>query len=134
VVYHVNAEGHVRFPGSTDAPVPVGYERRELRTIGEVRAFQRRVNADECAKIRAHVEEECRWLETVEAANRSDLRHAMARMTPRGRGFAELAIAIHNATRPRAGDAGFYIEPFEHDMSNREPYRDAKTGWRRKRG
>ena len=133
VVYHVNAEGKVRFPGAHNAPLPTGYERRELKTIGEVRAFQRRINLEEGAKIRAQVEEQCHWLETVEAANRGDLRQAMARMSPRGRAFAELAIAIHNNIRPQSKEAGFYIEPFEQDSSNREAYRDATTGWRPKR-
>jgi len=130
VVYHVNAEGVIRFPGSVDAPVPPGFEKRELRTVGEVRHFQQRINAAENAKIRQHVEAECAWLEQVEAAHRSDLYQAMQHMTPAGRAFAHLAMAIHNARRPRSADAGFYIEPFEFDASNREAYRDAQTQWR----
>jgi hypothetical protein len=133
VVYHVNAKGEVRFPGATDAPVPVGYERRELRTIGEVRRFQARVNAAENSKIRQQVERECAWLETVEAKNRSDLRAAMAQMSPAGRAFAEVALAQHNQRRPTSGEAGFYVEPFENDASNREAYRDARTKWQRRR-
>jgi hypothetical protein len=133
VVYHVNQQGQVRFPGSVDAPVPAGYEKRELRTVGEVRAFQRRVNQTETSKIRQSVEAECAWLEHLESTTRADLRQAMQRMSPRGRAFAELAIAQHNATRPTSRDADFYVEAFEMDASNREGYRDERTQWRPKR-
>lgn len=133
VVYHVNAEGTIRFPGAVDAPMPEGFERKELKTIGEVRAFQARINTAENAKIREQVEQECAWIEHVEATERPALRQRMASMSPAGRAFAEMAIAIHNAHRPRSGDAGFHIEPFEMDTSNREAYRDAVTRWQKHR-
>ena len=92
------------------------------------------MNAQERREVERQVESEREWLNHMEATNRSDLRHAMARMSPKGRAFAEFAMRMNDAKpRPRAYDPNVYLEIRERDASNREAHRDALTQWKARR-
>lgn len=130
VVIHEAKDGRVRFPGHVSAVAPEGFMRRELRTVAEVRAFQRRINTSENSKIARKNEIDCEALERMEHDNRRELRSRMESMSPAQRAFAQYAIDRNNNRRPKSGDAGFHLDAFEYDRSNREEYRDAKTNWR----
>jgi len=157
VVIHEGPNGRIRFPAHANAPIPAGFHKKELTTIGEVRRFQRRVNQIEDSKIRQQIEHECEVLETQESANRSDLFNMMRnggfveypKFNDRGqvvgmerrevhfsekmKAFAQVAMNRNNSIRPRSQSANFTIEPFEMDQSNRDAYRDERDGFRSKR-
>lgn len=134
VVVHKDAQGNYRFPGSPDAAVPPGFERVELRTTAEVRRFERDVNRAEAERHDGAQVREEGFYAGFKAQQRAELRAAMARMSPAGRDFAREAMRA-NDERPRGRfDAGFYVESFSVDSSNREPQRDESTGWRTKKG
>jgi len=47
IVVHVSGDGQYRFPAATDAPVPSGYRKVEIRTIQEADRISREVNRRE---------------------------------------------------------------------------------------
>lgn len=130
VVIHRNAKGEYRYPGSADAPVPAGFEKVELRTFAEIDQFSRTVNQQERRKIDEQVSREQYAIDQVESRLRPELRAAMQRMTPAQRAFAQIAIARNNANRPQTRDANFFLEAREYDGSNRDAYRDVRSGWK----
>lgn len=110
VVIFRNADGHVRLPGSTDIAPPAGFERVELKTVHEVRKFEREMNQREHAK---HEDSRYRDSQACEAARtklRGELRMAMQQMSPLGRDFARYAIEQTNNRRKGRYDAGFRVE------------------------
>lgn len=134
VVVHRDAQGNYRFPGSPDAPVPTGFQRIELRTTEEVRRLERDVNRHESGRHEQAAAREEGFYAGLKSRQRAELRAAMARMSPTGRAFAEEAMRASD-DRPRGRfDAEFHVEAFSQDSSNREPQRDASTGWRPRKG
>lgn len=133
VVIHRGKNGSVRFPARGDARVPEGYAKVELRTIQEIRRFEREINQQERAIHDDHQAREEHALTPDRSARRAEVRDAMRRMTPLGRDFARLAMK-RNDERPRGNfDAGFHIEVFEQDSSNREPHCDQRTDWKERK-
>jgi len=130
VVVHRDKAGNIRYPGAADAPLPAGFERVELRTFADIDRFSRQVNVSERRKIDQEVSRQQHAIDVTESRMRPELRAAMARMTPQQRAFAEVAIAANNARRPRTTDANFFLEAREYDGSNREAYRDVRSGWK----
>jgi phage FluMu protein Com len=132
-VVHLNAAGEVRFPGRSDAPLPPGFEKVELRTIRERDRFERSINARENGKYAIYMENRERVYAEVERQNRSDLRARMTNMSNLGRDFARVAMErSNNKPRPRF-DAGFMIEANHMNASNRGGECSERTGWRRKK-
>lgn len=110
VVIHRDAAGNVRYPGRSDAPVPKGFERVELRTVAEVRHFERDVDRKEAARFdlsRTRSEENFR---AHQEQQRSDLRQEMRHMSNQGRDFARHAIEQNNKRDRGRYDAGFRVE------------------------
>lgn len=135
VVIHVSADGTTRFPASADAPLPPGFERRELRTIREIESFERRVNQEQQSEHERHLAREHATIGAEVERRHKELLHDMRTMSPKGRALAEVAIrlnAARHAARPRF-EAGFHIEALHYDASNREPQRDITTGWKARR-
>ena len=146
VVVHRNADGSYYFPGRTDAQVKPGRERVELRSIRQIEAFEREVNAQHAQLIGQRVEQEQSRYERVQSERRARLRHAIQHgftmktddgktvtfgpFSAAGRAFAEHAIARGNAFRVRAYDPGFRVDILHDTASNRDPWRDVDTGWR----
>ncbi|MDE2101405.1 MAG: hypothetical protein KGL39_29425 [Patescibacteria group bacterium] len=132
IVVHVSADGSTRFPASTDAPIPPGFEKQELRTIREIEALERRVNREQQGEHERHLAREYATVGAQVEARHKELLHDMRNMSPRGRALAEAAMALTArklAARPQF-QAGFHVEALHYDASNREPQRDITTGWK----
>lgn len=130
IVVHVDQEGNTRFPGRSDAKMPAGYQRVELRTISEARAFERRYNQrlrDE-HEVRDNTRRE--QFSINQTQNRSELRDAMRHMSSKGKDFAQFAMEMNNRKTRPAYDPRGYFEALEFDASNRQPHNDALTGWK----
>lgn len=133
VVVHVDKQGNIRFPGHADAACPAGYERRELRTVNEVRSFERHVNLKDRVEWEQRQAIREQQFSEQQSANRRELRSAMERMSQRGRDFAELAMRRNNDRKKAQFHDGFFVEAFSQDSSNRDAYRDERTGWKGRR-
>ncbi|SRR6266478_7672339 len=132
IIVHVSADGSYRFPGSPTARVPQGFQKKELRTIREVEQLERDVNRTLHSEARQHQENEERHFAAIKEKLRSDLRQAMQSMSPQGRDFARFAMERNNQRSRKKTEVGFHVEILHLDRSNREPYCDAPTGWKRK--
>ena len=130
VVVHRDAEGNIRYPAHVDAPVPAGFQKVELRTIGEIRNFEAEVNLRERAKADQHLSRRERDFSEAQSHRRRELRSRMEHMSPFGADFARLAMERGNNRSSAPRDVGFHIDVFSNNSSNREAYRDAKTEWR----
>ncbi len=134
VVVHRDATGNIRFPGNTNAPIPEGYQKVELRTVNEVRRFEAEVNQREHAKADEHHSRREAAFSEKQAFLRRDLRTAMERMSNYGRDFAQHAIDRGNNRRQTPREVGFHLDVFSNDSSNREVHRDARTDWKGRKG
>jgi hypothetical protein len=130
VVVHVSADGAYRFPGSSNARVPKGFEKRELRTIREIEKFERDVNCKVHAEARQHQEKEQQQVAEIRAHLRGELRQRMQSMSQLGRDFANLAMMLNDQRRSKPTDPGFHVQVLHYDQSNREAHRDKETGWK----
>ena len=133
IVVHVDASGKFSFPAHQDAPVREGYEKKELRSIREVEAFERKVNARLSRESAEHNAREEALLSSVLDKNRKELRTAMERMSPAGRTFAEFAIRMNNERKRKTSEVGFHTVILHFDESNRDAYRDRETNWKSRR-
>ncbi len=130
IVVHLGADGAVRFPGHENARVPKGFNRVELKTLGEIAAFERQVNQKLSSEASKHIENEERHFEGVRSRLRSDLRQRMHTMSPFGRAFAQLAIEMNNARKRKKSDVGFQVDILNNNSSTREAYIDKETNWK----
>lgn len=148
VVYGVSPQGELYCPMSDTAPIPDGYERKEVRTFREYEQFCQMANRIEGRKMDEKLELDQRWLEHVEGINRSELYNMMANggrieyengrvatvhFSERMKDFARYCIARNNASRPRLQHAGVHVEAFEMDASNRAAYSDRAIGWKNRK-
>lgn len=137
VVVYKAPDGSFRFPGDPNGLSSAnysrqGFERIELRSAADVRRFERVMNKREYARASRRIERLHQQREQRESATRSELRRLMSTMTPRGRAIARAAIERNNAKpQPRTHDAGFHVDAFSNDRSNREESRDAQGRRRR---
>jgi putative FmdB family regulatory protein len=132
IIVHVAADGAVRFPGASDAKVPRGFEKRELRTIREAEQFERTFNQQLRVEADRHHMNEDRHFGEVRAQQRSELRMKMQQMSQQGQDFARAAMKANDQRRSKSNDCGFHIHIIHFDASNREKQRDASTGWKPK--
>lgn len=112
VVVFKSADGRVRTPGRSDAPTPEGFARVELKTVREIRAFERQMNMSEHSKHEASREKDSRACEAARTQLRGELRMAMQGMSNEGRDFARLAMERTNNRKKERFDAGFRVEAF----------------------
>jgi hypothetical protein len=134
VVIHVAADGSVRFPGRSDARVPKGFERRELRTIRDIERFEHDTNVRLSAEADQHNSNEQRFFGELRAQQRSDLRQRMQNMSSQGRDFARFAMKKNDERRGKRTECGFHLEILHFDQSNREAHSDDRTDWKRRHG
>jgi putative FmdB family regulatory protein len=134
VVVHVSADGSFRFPGSSDAKVPKGFEKKELRTIREIEAFERCVNTHLRAESEQHQINQEKHFAEMRSELRSELRMKMQGMSQYGKDLARLAMAMNDARRPQSTDAGFHLQILHFDQTNREAHRDERTNWKGRHG
>lgn len=134
VVIHRDAQGNFRYPAHVNAPIPEGFQKVELRTTHEVRAFEAEVNQRERAKADMNLSQRESAFSLQQAARRRDLRSDMNHMSEQGRDFARLAMDRTNNRRAVPRDVGFHLDVFSNNSSNREVHRDAKTDWKGRKG
>jgi hypothetical protein len=132
VVVHVSSDGSYRFPMSANAPVPKGFEKKELRTIREIESLERSVNKKLHSESRQHQENEERRFSQLRSDLRGDLRQRMQSMSERGRDFARLAMQLNDQRRSKSTEVDFHTEILHMDQSNRHEHRDAATEWKRR--
>lgn len=126
VVIHVDRGGAVRFPGNSDAKVPKGFNKVELRTIPEIEKFEREMNRKFHAEAEQHHENEARVFGEIRAQLRSELRQRMQTMSALGRDFARAAMEANDRRPRKSSDTGFHLQVLHFNASNREPFREGK--------
>lgn len=137
VVIYRAPDGSFRFPGDVNTLTTARYDREgftriELRSAADVRRFESQMNRRELARAERRVERRQAQREARESATRSELRRIMPGMTEFGRSLARAAMAKHDAApRERARDAGFHVDAYSNDRSNRETSYDAQGRRRR---
>jgi hypothetical protein len=139
IVVHVSEDGAYRFPAATDALVPDGYRKIEIRTIQEADRVTREVNAREDFTLRAvHAQSDAGRFAT-RAKNREFIDSIRHKLSPVARQYVDQAReylaqkdAARENSRPRS--TNFHMDVFSHDSSNREQHRDARTDWRGRKG
>jgi hypothetical protein len=136
VVIHKDAAGNIRFPGSSDSPVPAGFEKVTLTDFHQVRKLEREMNARE--RSRAHELNDAKnsHFRDVMKQSREAVSHIVERMSPRGRRFYHaMREASDRRMQTREGrstpESNFFLEAFSMDSSNRDAYRDERNGWGR---
>lgn len=137
VVVYRGPDGEFRFPGdaagaSARRYEQQGFERIELRNAADVRRFEHVMSQREYSRAARRVERKQFMREERERHSRSELRRLMSSMTPFGRALARAAVQRNN-DKPveRARDAGFHVEAYSYDHSNRPESRDAQGRRRR---
>jgi hypothetical protein len=130
VVYKSLEDGHYYIPAATDAPMPQGFERVELRSAQEIRRVEKEMTKAEYQKWQNSVERQQLMYEESRRDLRAELTERMKGMSNLGRDFARLAISKGNAMeRPRfKGEVHF--EAFSMNSSNRGSHSDERTGWK----
>lgn len=127
------ADGTYSHPAHPSAPIPAGFVRKELRTVAEIRSFERDVNARDKAQWERAREREDEGYAQAERMRRSTFFQQMQKMSAAGRDLARVAID-HNNNRPRRRFRDHtYVEAFSKDSSNREPGRNELSNWKQVR-
>lgn len=137
VVVYQAPDGTFRFPGDTQSSTTAKYDRQgftriELRSAVDVRRFESVMNKHEYARAERRIERAQAMRAQREHANRADLRMKMQSMSRFGRDVARTAM-FRNDAKPglRAQDAGFHVDAYSNDRSNRDESRDAQGRRRR---
>jgi len=143
VVIHRDAAGNVRFPGNTNAPVPEGFQKVELRDMTEIRKFEGEMNRKDASAAAdfhaaqqsyragqlAHNREQlARGFATHDEAGRP-VTVSLDKFSPRGREFYEAMRKQSDARTHRAARPEFYIEAFTQNASNRDDHHDPSVSY-----
>lgn len=137
VVIHRDAEGNVRFPAHTDAPLPPGFQKVELSDIHQVRKFESEMNARDQVQAQKFQQGRGAFLDGQLKENRRVMDHLVKNFTPRGRMFYEKMRAASEAKQAAgrsSANPAFYIDAFSNDASNREGYADKANDYGRMHG
>ena len=135
IVVHVSPSGEYRFPAATDAPIPAGFSKHEIRSIREADKVTREVNAREDSKLESvHASSEASRL-AKRARNREFMNGIRSKLSPATRRYLDeyreyQAQKDKERAQSRSKSADFHMEVFAMDSSNREAYADERTGWR----
>lgn len=153
VVIHRDAAGNVRFPGNANAPVPEGFQKVELATVAQVRAFEKEVNLSDSVKAEGFRNGRAKFLDGQLECNRRAVDEIIAGgkwqgtdeqgriverqgMSPRG---LKILHQLREASKQKqqqgrsSARPEFFVEAFTQNASNREDHRDASTDWNRVR-
>ena len=127
-------EGQYRVPGWNDEAPPPGYEKVEIKTIKQWQAITRQMSAHGRREAEKAYYERQEAIDKVKSEMRADLRREMRHWDGPAREFAEAALARSEAHKPRTMPTGEVIShALEYDSSNREAWRDERTGWKGRR-
>lgn len=133
VIIHRSSSGDIRFPASADAPVPEGFSKVELTNIGQIRKLEKQINQEQDDLSRRHAQGRDNAIDAQRAYNREVFARQLSSMSPAGRKFYDAMKAMADKVRSKRGDSNFHLEAFSQNASNREAYRDERTGWARGR-
>lgn len=151
VVVFKAPDGSYRYPGQTEGHsveqyARLGYERVELRGFADVRRFEKEVNTEQSREIAQRVERQMVAHLEGERRRRSDIYNGMAngfvipvhdkhgrqigtkvvRMSPAGIDTMRNAMKEMDAReRPRAREAGFFVDAYSNDRGSRDESRRA---------
>ncbi len=134
IVIHKDADGNVRLPAHSDAPVPEGFQKFTLTDFHQVRKFERDMNLVERVRMQEHKMNKVRNLEGQIKTNREVMDRLSQRFTPRGRRFYEAMRAAGDRRLQmfkdrNVGEPNFHVDSLSMNSSNREEYRDQRNDW-----
>ena len=135
IVVHRDAAGNVRFPASTDAPVPEGFQKIEIFDFHHARKLEKEIEQRQTVASEQFRRTRQAFLDGQLKENRRVMDHLSSKFTDRGKNFyAKMreASMAKQAQGPRPISPAFYIEALTQNSSNREGYSDARTGWQNK--
>lgn len=137
VVYFENSDGHRLFPGRSAEQPPSGYIRKELCTIAAVRAFESSENRRLFQEHHDSQMNEQLQYDYYRKGRVEQIRHDLPQLSGTARKAAEALISRYEARSYSSNaarfDAGFNIECFSRDSSNRLEWNDRDTVGRRGR-
>ena len=133
VVIHRDKNGNVRYPAHADAPLPAGFEKVEMHTLGEIHRFEQAENAKLSVESERFEEARYEQSEAQRKERHAALRAEMGKMPAYGRDFARVAMEHAMKSGPRNTDPGFHVEIAHYDQRERGEYRDERTGWKGER-
>lgn len=137
VVVYQAPDGSFRFPGDPNGLSAKQYERQGLKRVeargwAEVRQLEHTIEQHENRNRGQHQDHLQARREAGQHARRGELFYRMKTMSRLGREVARLSIErSNNRPLPRRGEAGFHVEAYSNDRSNREQSRDER-GMRRR--
>jgi hypothetical protein len=138
VVIHRDALGNVRFPGSSSAPVPEGFQRVELTDFHQIRQFEKEINQRDVREAEHFRNTRQAFLDGQLKENRRVMEgELLPRFTQRGRKFYDAMRQVSEQRRlagTKSSKPEFHVEAFSMDSSNREIHTDIRNGEYVKRG
>jgi hypothetical protein len=127
-------EGQYRTPGWSDEPTPAGFERVEIRSIREWEGITRQMSAHGRREAEAAYYERQQAIDKVRSEQRAELRREMKHWDGPLREFAAHALERSENKQRRPVPTGEVVaHALEYDSSNREAWRDERTGWNGRR-
>lgn len=126
VVVYQAPDGSYRFPGDPNGLSAKQYERQgltrvEARGWAQVRQLEQQIEQHENRHRGQHQEQLQARREAGQHARRGELFYRMKGMSRLGREVARLSIErSNNRPLPRTGEAGFHVEAYANDRSNRD--------------
>jgi hypothetical protein len=139
IIVHLAPDGSYRFPAATDAKVPEGYRKIEIRSIQEADRISREVNSQEDATLRNVQRQTETGRSLTRSRNRAFMDSIRHKLSPAGREYLDRAreyVALKDRERenskPRS--VNFHMDIFSNDSSNRERYADERTAWKGRKG
>jgi hypothetical protein len=138
IVVFKNPDSTYRFPGRSNEPTPSACQRVELRTLSQVRRFEREENSRlKSIHQSSMAYQEARY-RSIKREMREEFKKRVESMSPRGKRLAEFAMRMSDqreshSSRAAKYDAGFRISVAHDDASNRFAFRDVDTDWQAKR-
>jgi hypothetical protein len=134
VLFRDPSTGEYRVPGIATEGTPPGFERAELRTLAELERVTKQMSARGRAEAERLHHEKHEAIGKVKAELHAELRNEMRHMSGAALEFAEAALARSEARQTKRAFSGEVVNHvLEYDSSNREAWRDQRTGWRGKR-
>ncbi len=127
-------EGEYRTPGWNDEATPAGFERVEIRSIREWEQVTKQMSAAGRRKAEEAYYDRREAIGKVKAELHAELRREMQHFDGPMREFAAAALERSEARKGRPMPSGEVVaQALEYDSSNREAWRDERTGWKGRR-
>lgn len=129
VVIHKDANGNFRFPASTDAPIPPGFQKVELTNVYQIRELEREVNRGDREKAERFRISKQALTDGQLAENRRVMTEIVKGFSPRGKRFYDRMKQMSQLRQkqgPKPTNPEFVVDAFSHNQSNREGFFDER--------